>query len=74
MDKTKIVRYVAEFPLKYGDTAVRSYKSLAIAKREVAKAKGRYQAPWRFYATIHSYERSLDGLGVKTTLVMEIDG
>lgn len=74
MDKPKIVRYIAEFPLKYGDIAIRSYKSLAIAKREVAKAKGRYQAPWRFYATIHAYEHSLDGVGIKKTLVMEIDG
>lgn len=74
MDKQKIVRYIVEFPLKYGDVAVRSYKSLAIAKREVTKAKGRYQAPWRFYATIHAYEHSLDGVGIKKTLVMEIDG
>ena len=74
MDKPKIVKYVAEFPLKYGDTAVRVYKSLAVAKREVAKAKGRLLAPIRFYATIHVYEHSLDGKGVKKTLVMEIDG
>lgn len=74
MDKQKIVRYIVEFPLKYGDVAVRSYKSLAIAKREVSKARSKYQAPWRFYATIHSYEHSLDGVGIKKTLVMEIEG
>lgn len=67
--------YVAEFPLKYGDICVRSYKSLAIAKREVSKAKARFQAPMRFYATIHSHEYySAEKLGFKKKLVLEIEG
>ena len=70
----EIISYIAEFPLKYGDTCVRSYKSLAVAKREVSKAKARFQAPIRFYATIHKYEHSLEKVGVKKTLLVEIDG
>lgn len=49
--------YIAEFPLKYGDICTRSYKTLAVAKREVTKAYKRFEAPERFYATIHSYDR-----------------
>ena len=69
----KTIRYVAEFPLKYGDICVRSYKSLAIAKREVSKARARFQAPIRFYATIHSYEHFTDKVGVKKKLILEIE-
>lgn len=69
----KITRYVATFPLKYGDTCVRTYKSFAIAKREITKAYNRFQAPIRFYATIHTIEHALDKVGAKETLVFEID-
>lgn len=64
---TKII-YDAEFPLKYGDMCQRTYKSLAIAKREVTKAYKRFQAPDSFYATIHEYNRETK----KKTLVWEV--
>lgn len=59
--KMGTIRYRASFPLKYGDICVRCYKTLAIARREVTKAYKRFQAPERFYATIHSYEFGVKG-------------
>jgi hypothetical protein len=65
--------YVAEFPLKYGDVCVRVYKSLAIAKREVSKARTRFQAPIRFHATIYSHEHCSGKVGVIKKLILEIE-
>ena len=63
-------RYRASFPPKYGDVCIRCYKTLAIARREVMKAYNRFQAPERFYATIHSYEVGVLG---SLKLVEEIE-
>lgn len=69
-----IIRYVATFPLKYGDECVRSYKSFAIAKREISKAYKRFQAPLKFYATIYEYKHPIGkvGVGLKKKLVFEM--
>ena len=64
------IRYRASFPLKYGDVCERCCKTLAIARREVTKAYNRFQAPERFYATIHSYEVGVRG---SAKLIEEIE-
>lgn len=63
-------KYIAEFPLKHGRMVARSYKSLTVAMRAVEKAKGRYQGPWEFNATVSLH----DDIGIKKTLIMEING
>lgn len=50
-------RYGAEFPMIYGDMAVRHYSTFTAAKREVTKHVRSCQSPERVYGCVYIYEK-----------------